>query len=76
MVDAELFAEVDAEGVSEEGRVDNFEILFGDFVWVITVLGVVALFEGIIDGVDGRFSLLVSTHGFDVGFLDGKENEK
>ena len=62
---------------SEAGRVgpefigNGGEIFGGDGFWIITVLLVKILFEGIIDRIDGGFASIVAGESVEVGFLDG-----
>lgn len=75
-VGAERIAEVEAEGVGPEGGVDDFDVLLGDGIWVVAVLGEVAFFERVVHGIDSNLAAFVASHGVDVGLLDEEEYKK
>lgn len=69
-ISAAVITDVVAERIGEKGRVNDGQIVFGDFGRIITESGVIVFFERVIHGVDGGLAVVVAIHGVDIGFLD------
>lgn len=76
VVGAEGVAEIEAEWVGPEGRVDDGENFLAELLGVIAVIFVETFLEAVIESVDGGLTLLVALNRVEVGFLDEKEDEK
>ena len=63
-------------GVSPEGGVDNFDVVFGNEFRVVVMLFVETLLEGVVHGVDGGLAVVIAAHGVEVGFLDEEKKKK
>jgi len=75
-VGADWVAEIKAERVCPESRVNHGEIFFGDGFRIIAVFFIEAFFESIVHSVDGDFAVVVAVHSVDIGLLDEEENQK
>ncbi len=73
-VGAGWIAKIKAHRVCPERWIDNFDVVFGDEFWVITVFLVKAFFQGIVHSIDSGFAIFVALHGVNIGFLNEKEN--
>lgn len=71
-IGAERVAEIKTVWVGPEGWVDDLNVFLADFGWVVTVVLVETFFERVVHGVDGGFSVFVTSHGVEIGFLDEK----
>ena len=69
---AKRVAEIKTIRVGPEGRVDNGDVFLANFRWVVAVVFVKAFLEGVIHGVNGNFTIFVTFHGVEIGFLDEK----
>ena len=69
MVGTESIAEIEAEWIGPEGWVDDSDVFFADSLWIVAVLLVEAVFEGVVHGVDGSFTGFVAGEGVKIGLL-------
>ena len=75
-VRASWVAEVVAIGVSPEGGVDDFDVVFRNEFGIVVVFLVETFLEGVVHGIDGGFAVVVAAHGVEVGFLDEEKKKK
>lgn len=75
-VRAKGIAEVKSLRIGPEGGVDHLNVGFADSFWVVTVVFVKALLEGIIHGVDGGLAVFIAFQGVEIRLLDEEKDEK
>ena len=66
--------EIISRWVGPESWVYDFDVFFGDGLWVVAVFFVKAFFECVVHGIDGNFAVFVALHGIEIGFLNKKDN--
>ena len=69
-VGAKRVAKIDAIRIGPEGWVDDLDVFFANFGWVIIVIFVEIFFERVVHSVNGGFAIFVASHSIEVGFLD------
>lgn len=63
-------AEIVPIGVGPKTGVDDFDVVFGDKLWIIFVFLVEIFLEGVIHGVDGGLAVVIALKSIEVRFLD------
>lgn len=58
--------------IGPEGGIDDFDVVFGNMLWVVFVLGIETLLESVVHGVDGGLPGFVAAKCIDVLLLDEK----
>ncbi len=61
--------------IGPESGIDDLDVVFGNMLWVVFMLGIETFFEGIIHSIDGSFSVFIAIKGVDVLLLDKEENQ-
>lgn len=67
---------IEAVRIGPEGWVNNGDIFFANFGWVVAVVFVETFFKCVIHGVDGGFAVFVAGHSIEIRLLDEKQNKK
>lgn len=65
-----------AIGIGPEGRIDDFDVVFGNEFRIVVVFFVETLFESVVHGVDSGLAVVISAHSVEVGFLNEKKKKK